>query len=299
MKNKYRIILALISALLFFLILRRINFEELGSIFKNVNFWAYIIGFTLIFLTQFLIAYRWKMTLPKIEGLRYRSLFNQILTSYLFNNFFLSIFGGDIYKASKIYKIAGKFNAIASILYNRVINIYAAAIFPILILPFIFSEFTENSFIFWSIVFSGICAIIFLLFLLFKNAIFGYFEKKHTYVRRINQIKIINTMTISLVIQSINIIAHWLFAYSLGLNLNIFDVAIIFSATAVIISTPISINGIGVREAVYIFAFSFWGISQESALAFSFLSFMCVINLSLIGGAVLFFENIIKAKNGE
>ena len=106
-------------------------------------------------------------------------------------------------------------------------------------------------------------------------------------------------MLLSLIIQSINVIAHWLFAYSLGLDLNIFDVAIIFSATAVIISIPISINGIGVREAVYIFALGFWGISQESALAFSFLSFMSAINLSLIGGAVLFFENIIKAKNGK
>ncbi|MDA3838345.1 MAG: lysylphosphatidylglycerol synthase domain-containing protein, partial [Candidatus Delongbacteria bacterium] len=158
MKNKYRKILALISALLFFLILRKINFSELIDIFKNVNLYTYLIGFILIFFSQFLIAYRWKMTLPKIEGLKYGSLFNQILTSYLFNNFFLSIFGGDIYKVSRIYKIVGKFNAIASIIYNRIINIYAAAIFPILVLPFVFYSLTENSFAFWSIVFSGISA---------------------------------------------------------------------------------------------------------------------------------------------
>lgn len=299
MKNKYRIILAFISALLFFLVLRKIDFVELISIFKDVNLWAYFAGFLLIFLSQFLIALRWKMTLPEIEGLKYSSLFNQILTSYLFNNFFLSILGGDIYKASKIYKISGKFNAVASIIYNRIINIYAAAIFPILVLPFVFFKLKENPFIFWSIIFSGSSIVILVLFLLFKDSISGYLNAKSEYFKRINDISIKNTMAISLFIQSINVTAHWFFAYSLGLNLNIIDIAIIFTITAVLISLPISINGIGVREAVYIFALGFWGISKEGALAFSFLSFMSAINLSLIGGLVLFFESIYKVKSEQ
>ena len=299
MKNKFRIILVLVSVLLFFLILRKINFEELGRIFKHVDLLTYLIGFILIFLSQFLIAFRWKMTLPKIKDLKYTSMFNQILTSYLFNNFFLSIFGGDIYKASRIYKITGKFNAIASILYNRIINIYAAALFPLLVLPFVFTKIDDNSFLFWSVLFSIGCFILFLLFFMIKKTILSYLEKKSEYFKIINEINVANTMWISLLIQLINITAHFLFAVSLGLDIDFYSIAILYSISAVIISAPISINGIGVREGVFIFAFGFWGISQESALAFSFLSFMSAINLSLIGGIILFFENIYKAKNGK
>jgi len=86
---------------------------------------------------------------------------------------------------------------------------------------------------------------------------------------------------------------------ALNIDINFVDLAILYSVSAVIISIPISINGIGVREGVFIFAFGFWGIPAESALAFSFLSFTSTIILSVIGGSIFVAENIVKAKSGK
>ena len=49
---------------------------------------------------------------------------------------------------------------------------------------------------------------------------------------------------------------------------------------------PISINGIGLRESVFVFFFSAFGVVKYQAIAFAWLAYGLVILQGLLGGIV-------------
>jgi glycosyltransferase 2 family protein len=298
----FRIFVVFISVSLLIIILKRVDINEFLDNFLNLNIIYYIIGILLILSTMFLFAYRWRLTLQKDAEISYRSLLYRIVTSYFFNNLFLGVFGGDIYKALRIHKSTGKFAALFSVAYNRIVNTYSSAVLPIFMIYFVIERSSENLFVYYSLIASGVFLIFFILIVAFQRPVTDFIAsrfKKAEKIILLNDISLLKTMLISLIIQFINITAHYMFAAALGIDIAFFDLAFLYSASAVIISIPVSINGIGVREGVFIFAFGFWGISAESALAFSFMSFTGTIVLSLIGGSIFVAENIIRAKIGK
>ncbi len=302
MKTWFRILVAFVSVSLLGIIFTRIDVYKFLEVFAGVNISFYSLGIILIILTMPLFAYRWKITLQKNSNIGYLSLLYRVVTSYFFNNFFLGVFGGDIYKALRIHKSTGKFLALFSVIYNRIINTYAAAIFPVLLLPFIISQYDENELVQYPLIISAILLLIFIIITIFQRSITSFVAtkfKNSENIALLNEVSLIKTMLVSLFIQLINIAAHYMFAIALNINISFSDLALLYSVSAVIISIPISINGIGVREGVFIYAFSFWKIPSESALAFSFLSFTSTIVLSIIGGSIFVIENIIKAKSGK
>lgn len=301
-KPWFRIFLVFTSVTLLIIIFQKIDICEFLDVFLNLKINYYIFGIFFILITMFLFALRWRMTLYKDAEIKYSSLLYRTVTSYFFNNLFLGVFGGDFYKALRIHKNTGKFFALFSVIYNRIINTYAAAIFPFLLLPFMISEAGSNKFVYYSILFSIILLALFIIIAVLRNQITKFISFKLKKVEKIallSEISLTKTMFISILIQLINIAAHYMFALSLNINIGFTELALLYSVSAVIISIPVSINGIGVREGVFIFAFGFWNIPAESALAFSFLSFTSAIVLSLIGGLIFVAENIIKAKRGK
>jgi len=302
MKVLIRTFLVLFSLSLIIFVFRKIDIDRLLSVFGSINLIYYSSGLFIIFLSQFLITYRWKLTLQKDTEIGFFPLFYRLITSYLFNNFFFGVFGGDAYKAVRIQEKAGKFFAVFSVIYNRIINTYAAALFPLLMLPFLLNDISENQFIKYSEIISGILLVLFLVVIPLKMKIINFLAlkfKNSNNIIQLNEISIPKTMLISLLIQLMNATVHYIFAVSLNIEIDFFSMALIYSACAVVISIPVSINGIGVRESIFIFAFSFWNVPAETALAFSFLSFLSAIVLSLIGGFLFISENIKKVKNGQ
>ena len=49
---------------------------------------------------------------------------------------------------------------------------------------------------------------------------------------------------------------------------------------------PITINGIGLREAILVYLLAMWGVSSELALALAWLEFGVTVTLGVIGGIV-------------
>lgn len=302
MRIWFRIFVAFVSVTLLGVIISKVDVYKFIDVFIHVKLSYYIYGLIMIVITMPFFAYRWKISLSKDSGIDFLSLLYRVVTSYFFNNLFLGVFGGDIYKALRIHKKTGKFLALFSVIYNRIINTYAAAVIPFLLLPFLYNKSEENLFIYYSLILSSLISFIFVLISIVKSPLINFISSKFKKAEKITQLKEVTlsgTMAVSVLIQLLNIFAHYLFATALGINIGFADLALLYSVSAVIISIPISINGIGVREGVFIFAFSFWNISAENALAFSFLSFTNTIVLSIIGGSIFVIENVMKAKSGE
>lgn len=175
-------------------------------------------------------------------------------------------------------------------------------IIPFLLIPFVRDDFNKNPFLYYSAIISGILFFGFILFYLLRQKITDIISKKFKNIpniEMINEISLPKTLLVSLLIQFINISAHFFYAVSLGISIDFFNLAVLYSVSAILLSIPVSINGIGVREGIFIFAFGFWGIPAESALAFSLLSFSSLILFSIIGGSIFVGENIFKVFRSE
>lgn len=88
----------------------------------------------------------------------------------------------------------------------------------------------------------------------------------------------------ALVVQ-ITIVAFYLLtAEGLSVPLPIFLGAVLIPVSLVVQMAPVSINGFGVREAVFAFFFRRFGLPTDAAVALSLVSTGMVMGLSLVGG---------------
>ncbi len=62
---------------------------------------------------------------------------------------------------------------------------------------------------------------------------------------------------------------------------------------ALLSAVPLSVNGLGIREAGYVLLFTRVGVVQEQALTLSFLHFGLLLLLGLVGGAILVAEELL------
>jgi uncharacterized protein (TIRG00374 family) len=88
----------------------------------------------------------------------------------------------------------------------------------------------------------------------------------------------------ALVVQATIVAFYLLTAEGLSVPLPIFLGAVLIPVSLVVQMAPVSINGFGLREAVFAFFFRRFGLPTDAAVALSLVSTGMVMSLSLVGG---------------
>ena len=88
----------------------------------------------------------------------------------------------------------------------------------------------------------------------------------------------------ALVVQLTMVAFYLLTAQGLSVPLPVFLGAVLIPVSLVVQMAPVSINGFGVREAVFAFFFRRFGLPTDAAVALSLVSTGMVMGLSLVGG---------------
>ncbi len=91
---------------------------------------------------------------------------------------------------------------------------------------------------------------------------------------------------VATVVQVMRIGVHVLFAQALGLHVDTAFFFLFVPLLAVLVSLPISLNGIGVREGAGMFLFGLVGLDQPSAFALQFGTYLVAVGVSTLGGLV-------------
>jgi uncharacterized membrane protein YbhN (UPF0104 family) len=92
---------------------------------------------------------------------------------------------------------------------------------------------------------------------------------------------------VATVIQVSRIYVHVLVARSLGMDIPVQYFLLFVPLLAVIVSLPISLNGIGVREGAGIVLFGLVGVERAPAFLLQFTTYMVAVAVSLLGALVL------------
>jgi uncharacterized membrane protein YbhN (UPF0104 family) len=87
-------------------------------------------------------------------------------------------------------------------------------------------------------------------------------------------------------VQIMTVVFGWAVARSLGIPISALDLAVVVPLAGVVQMIPVSINGFGVREAMYSLYFTRIGLPIEAAILLSLTSTALVMLYSLTGAAV-------------
>ena len=101
---------------------------------------------------------------------------------------------------------------------------------------------------------------------------------------------LISALWLSVLLQTNVVIYYYLIAKSLDFPISFYHFFLIVPVALLIMMAPISINAIGIRENVFAFLFSTFGVLKIEAVAFSWLAYALLIIQGLIGGLVYAFR---------
>ncbi len=94
--------------------------------------------------------------------------------------------------------------------------------------------------------------------------------------------------------QIAQLICAWFILKSLGITENILAYQLVFLLSSIVAVLPLTIGGVGARELVFVYAHTYAGIEETSAVAFSLMFFLISATASL-GGAFVKVDLIIKS----
>ena len=296
-----------VSGLLLAYLLRLSAFTEIALAFSRINPLYLLAFFSLFFLSVSLLALRWKVLLKAwdIEQ-RFIVLFRSIMTGLFLNNFLPGSLGGDAYRLYAGGRDTGKVEAVAAtIFYERVLS-YASLVALGLVVLSIRADLASD-WLFWLLLggvflaLTGITAVSTLpAFGKWAETFVGRFpfaEKLrlkdwvHSFRFKIRHPGMLALVfLISFLIQFLDVFSFRVVASAIQLPVKLADLLLFVPLLYLAILLPLSVNGIGIRESVFVIFASSWGITSADAVAFSLTVFALNLAGSLIGGIVYWFD---------
>ncbi len=279
-------------------------FSQIKQTLKQANWFLLFCAFLLHLFGLWLSGWRWKVILDK-----YRSNYTlgQLVKFYLIGNFFShflpSKYGGDLVRTTLTSSgTSGIKASFAVIVYERGSGILILFIFALaaalLKITFVLKYPALIIFLLLSLVVFLLLGLAYFLkisdrLIPFSERIgrFGSFLKKTiAFIKTVEELIAERTIFRKIIfagfLLQLNVVLHY-FLISRGLNLTelpLIDLFLIVPLLIFVMSLPVSINGIGVRDWTLLLLFQPYGYSAAQALTFSFLDLFFNLVLGICGG---------------
>lgn len=303
-----------VSVLLLAYLIRLSALNDIARAFSRIDP-LYLLGFfALYFSSVFLTAVRWRILLRTwdIES-RLGTLLRYILTGLFMNNFLPGSLGGDAYRLYSGGRDAGKLDSVAAtIFYERVLS-YGSLVTLGLVALSIRADLASDL-TFWLLL-GGVFLALTGLTAVSTLPAFGRWAEKvvsrfpfaerlrlkdwvHSFRFKVRHPGLLAVVfLLSFLIQFIDIYAFRLVAAAIQLPVKFSDLLLFVPLLYLAILLPLSVNGIGIRESVFVIFAASWGITSADAVAFSLTVFALNLAGSLVGGVIYWFDRPAKTQN--
>jgi uncharacterized protein (TIRG00374 family) len=248
-------------------------------------------------------AWRWQVLLDhKGFGMGFGRTLAVYFIAIFFNNFLPTTVGGDVMRV--IYSAGTRrTDALATVLADRILGFVGLFIFALIAVLYLLIRERQTEFL--PLMLVGLIILILLTYVLFSERAYSWISPATRRLRifrlgeRINRLHETATdfggawgpITLcvihSIVIQIMLALGPFLVLRGLGNHqVGVLPFFIYLPIINVVSMLPISLNGIGIRENFFVILFSRVGLSGETALSVSLLSFILIFVLSIIGGII-------------
>jgi uncharacterized protein (TIRG00374 family) len=302
-----------VSALLLAYLIRLSAFTEIARAFSRIEP-LYLLGFFgLYFSSVFFTSVRWRLLLRAwdIEA-RLGALLRMTMTGLFLNNFLPGSLGGDAYRLYSGGRDTGKLEAVAAtIFYERVLS-YASLVTLGLVALSIRADLASDL-PFWLLL-GGIFLALTSLTAISTLPAFGAWAENfvgrfpfaerlrlkdwvHSFRFKVRHPGLLGgVFLLSFLIQFIDISAFRLIGAAIRLPVKFSDLLLFVPLLYLAILLPLSVNGIGIRESVFVLFAASWGITPADAVAFSLTVFALNLAGSLAGGVIYWFDRPAKTQ---
>ncbi len=288
-----------------FILVKKTPIGEIGDSIKGASLFWICLSFSLHSLGLLISAYRWQILIhAQGDHVPLGFLAKSYLVGNFFNLFLPSRFGGDVVRildGSKHSKSVLKSSAI--VLVERLSGIIILLIFALVVSLFRL-DMAQQLPVIWislGIGFIGLAAILCFFLPISKNLIDiipqkgipGKFKAKIFEFREILLVfkrkkrAFLKALFFAFLLQ-VNVILHYYFVgKALHIDIPLLDYFIFIPIVLIILTIPITINGLGVREGLYITVFSFHGATSSVAFSFSLIADIAfAFIIGIIGGII-------------
>ena len=291
-------------ALLAFILFKQTSLREIGEVLRTVD-WRWLPpAFSLHAFGLFSSAFRWQI-LARAQGdeIPLGFLAKSYLVGQFFNNFLPTNFGGDIVRiwdGSRYSKSLVKSSAI--VLVERFTGISVLFLMAVVASLFRIEMAREVPVVLAALLLGllGFAAIALFLTgfaarlltalplrglpdrlrnktLLFRETILHYKTQKGPFAR---------ATFWALLLQLNVVVYYYLIGRALHLNIQFIDYFIFIPLVLIILTIPITISGLGLREESYIEIFKYYGIGAQAAVSFSLIGVAFNLVIGVIGGII-------------
>lgn len=282
-------------------LLWRSDIEAITRALGRANLFHVALSVLLMLGVQVVSAFRWRAFLTPLGlGLSASSALRITFVGVFFNAFLPTGVGGDAYKAIRLRRGPGTFaRALASVLLDRFAGIVGLALIALLGITTSLMARDHRAVIGLAALSVAAILTVAVLLLVRGDRLLGrgdstWFGLRPKLGRALKAAALAGRdpraarwgLLGGLVAQSLMLSAHLVLTRALMLDLPLRALMACLLIATVAATLPITINGLGVREGVWVWSLGNYGIASSSALAFALLVLGASLVSSAVGGLV-------------
>jgi hypothetical protein len=296
-----------ISLALLAFLFRQVDVKFIFETVKKADKNLLALALFVFFGTYILCLYRWQMLLKAASvKLPLKRVIISFAGGVFFNLFLPSSIGGDFMRSLDLAIFTKKpRQVIATVLLDRLSGYVGLVILTLLAIFFGWNLISDRSVA--VSIYILIAVLIALLLVLFNKFIYSKINKllhspgsgkireaitnlhmEMHYFRNHKKV-LMNNVILSVLIQSITPVTFYIIAVAIGIKLKLVYFFIFLPIIGAITMLPISIGGLGLRDAMTIFFFAKVGVVKDLAFAMSLISFVFILIYGSMGGIIYVF----------
>lgn len=296
-----------ISIALLIFLFRQVDRKSLFEIIKGADKGILFLAFSIFFVSYIFCLLRWEMLLKAVDiHLPLKRVIISFSAGIFFSLFLPSTIGGDFMRSIDLATYTKKpKEVVATVLLDRLSGYIGLVSLANLSLLLGWRLVQVKTVLFTVLLITGILiAILLVLFNKFlytrinkflqsqgagkiRELITGLHQEMHIF--RNHKKVIINNLIFSIIIQAAAPLTSFVIALALGIKINILYFFVFLPVIGAITLLPISIGGLGLRDASMIFFFTKVGVARDLAFAMSLLSFFFILLVGAAGGLIYVF----------
>lgn len=294
----------LVTSLLIILLLWIINWRDSLTTISNISLPYVALLLVISFLMIATSCFKWQIFLrARNLNVSLTRLILLYLVGYFFNNFLPSNVGGDVARSfilgKEIQNNPDSFGSVFLERFTGLLGLLVLAIFAFFLnirvinkpeigifLLFFLIAFIATALLLFTKWSQKLLAAVLDLSLLkaIKNKAVEFL--KVIYYFRNQRVVLSKAMLISFLFHIMTVINTLVVCLSLGIDVAVFDLAVVVPIILIVSAIPISLNGIGLWEGSFVYFFSVVGITPSAALSIALVLRAKNLFIALIGGVV-------------
>ncbi|MBT7517082.1 MAG: flippase-like domain-containing protein [Acidiferrobacteraceae bacterium] len=294
----------LFSGGLLYWLIHDLELKQVGLVIADANIGLLSLAFMMFFLGYLITALRWRMLLSA-QGVHARIgfLVQSFMVAIFFNNLLPSTIGGDVVRIYDSWRLGNSRSGAASVvIVDRLTGLLALASYA-LITVIAARQLADLVPALPALVLGATLAVGGLAWFVFfaprqlYRSLEQYLDRRTTQPWRIiakiasafsmfsgRRDLLVRAFGLSLLLQ-LNVIVHFIIvSRALGIDIPVLAMFTVIPLSIFVTMLPVSINGIGLREGVFVFFFSAYGIDAVEAIAFAWIALGFVMLQGVIGG---------------